>query len=1061
MANPITIKLDVAGQSAGIGGQSRAFPASLIAGGSVTATATDPSNAGAGTRQWTLVRPPGSSSVLTGSTSASATFPLDVAGTYLLKYTFTDGEGEESSFETDPSDATRFKSTQGAIAVLLPNGRRIPGRGESLQFTGWDIEQDQLIRDVDARLPTTGEKAALSLFEAAVPRIPTTNEKTDLGQLAGAASGTVWYANGAGRVTRLAPGSNGQILSLTGGVPDWIDVVGLEGPPGDPGDPGPPGEPGPPGSGGGGAGTHANIRDVAYAGGAVGDGATDDLAAIQAAIDFAKANGLRGIFIPKGVYLTPRAEDLGAVILHNVHDFEIVGEGPGSIIKMTGDGGDGTWYGVYVHGNCSRISFRDMAFDGNVANLTNIEEQTHNLRFGGNSTDLGLVDGVSITNCWFYNSPGDAIQMVGAPLGHPVAWTTGSVVGLGGYRTNAGNVYEALSAGTTGVTAPTGTGSSINDGGVTWRFHAVGGDVIGGVVNILIAHCDFNYCNRSGIGLQRNVDDYMIIGNRFRNTGDQAIDHEPTGGSNPENTSPRRSIICDNIIESTAGTIAVTLTGLNNTHPNSSFIFARNRVAGCIDALDCSNMLFEDNIIEPPSNHNQPVVSFRSTFNKLIFRGNTITRPVSDTDNEAVLIAATGGSNPAQVQFQGNKIEQFGIAPCANFENVPELMVQGNEFTHRHTSGSIPQSVIINANSIRSDNVLFQGNLIVNRGPGVLVNGLSVSSTFGIEGLQITFNHYRGITSGKVKLGGIGGFGALPRVPFICGNTGDGTGIDGIAVAPIIQIGGGQGLGTVGDYIYSADSDPPFSAPDGSTARRLTGAFKSRTVYTREAGNWGTGVIPATAAEFTDASPALPSPTAGWLMQDASTPLAPVVGAATLDANASPTFVNDIIGWAENGVGFTEVATQRFIFSNQALYNPNSTSVAFYGWWQFISAGAAREFYVIGATSGTPLWVAVQSTGILRINCAGVTTDGLVDHRRHVLPILAAYNRTAGRVRVRTPYETITGTYNATVTDGSFKGIGGGTGTSPVAFCLRQWVFTGAAAEAIDNAANSLTAFGW
>jgi len=836
---------------------------------------------------------------------------------------------------------------------------------------------------------------------------------------------------------------------------------GALGPAGSAGPAGPVGPPGPPGSGGGGAGTHANIRDPAF--GAVGDDATPaDLTAINAAITFALANGLKGIFIPKGIYLTPRAVDLGAIVLHDVVDFEIVGEGPGSVIKMTGDGGDGAWYGIYIHGNCSRISFRDMAFDGNVDNLTNIEEQTHNVRLGGNSTDLGRVDGVTFTNCWFYNSPGDAIQMVGAPLGHPVAWTTGNVVGTGGYRTNAGNVYEAIVGGTTGAVAPTGTGSAIVDGTVTWRFYATGTDVIGGVTNVLIAHCDFNFCNRSGIGLQRNVDDYIVANCRFRNTGDQAIDHEPTGGSNPENTSPRRSMIVDNIIESVEGTIAVTLTGLNNTHPNSSFIFARNRVAGCVDALDCSNLVFVDNIIEPPSNHNQPAVSFRSTFNKLVFTGNTITRPVSDTDNECVLIAATGGSNPSEVIFANNKVEQNGVTTALTFENVPHLSILGNQITHRHATGDVQQSVMVNANTSRSDNVDISHNMVLNLGAGTMQNGFLCSSTFGMDGLKVTYNHVRGTTGGKLKFGGAFGFGSFPRVPYVVGNTGDGADLEGQTNAPIIQIGGGQGAGAIGDYIYIADSDPPFSAPDGSTARRLTGSIKGRTVYTREAGNWGTGIIADSSADFTTASPALPAPTAGWLMQDASGNLAPVVGAATLDPNGvAVTYQNSITGWVEQGVGFTEAAIQRLSLSNQALYDPNANSVSWLIWSQWVSAAATRLFITIGSGTGTALWIGIGSTGLLRLNCAGVTTDGIFDHRRHVLPILVSYNRTASRFRCRTPYETITGTFNGVVTNGTFKGLGAGAGTSPVGNILRAWLWVGANAETIDAAPNALTSFGW
>jgi hypothetical protein len=47
-----------------------------------------------------------------------------------------------------------------------------------------------------------------------------------------------------------------------------------------------------------------NVKDPAYAGGAAGDGVTDDTAAIQAAIDdITAANNAATLYFPPGVYL--------------------------------------------------------------------------------------------------------------------------------------------------------------------------------------------------------------------------------------------------------------------------------------------------------------------------------------------------------------------------------------------------------------------------------------------------------------------------------------------------------------------------------------------------------------------------------------------------------------------------------------------------------------------------------------------------------------------------------------------------------------------------------------
>ena len=49
-------------------------------------------------------------------------------------------------------------------------------------------------------------------------------------------------------------------------------------------------------------------------------------------------------------------------------------------------------------------------------------------------------------------------------------WATGQVVSIGTRRFSSGNIYQAKTAGTTGATAPSGTSDNISDGSVTWMF---------------------------------------------------------------------------------------------------------------------------------------------------------------------------------------------------------------------------------------------------------------------------------------------------------------------------------------------------------------------------------------------------------------------------------------------------------------------------------------------------------------------------------------------------------------------------------------------------------------
>lgn len=77
---------------------------------------------------------------------------------------------------------------------------------------------------------------------------------------------------------------------------------------------------------------------------------------------------------------------------------------------------------------------------------------------------------VSNTNTSSGQSVGWYVKSAGSLAPAWTASTAGIVVG--NLRANAGNVYIATTAGTTGTIAPTGTGTNINDGGILWNFHA-------------------------------------------------------------------------------------------------------------------------------------------------------------------------------------------------------------------------------------------------------------------------------------------------------------------------------------------------------------------------------------------------------------------------------------------------------------------------------------------------------------------------------------------------------------------------------------------------------------
>ena len=60
-------------------------------------------------------------------------------------------------------------------------------------------------------------------------------------------------------------------------------------------------------------------------------------------------------------------------------------------------------------------------------------------------------------------------------IANPYNWVTATVYAAGAMcRSDGGKIYVTAAGGTSGGTAPTGTGASISDGGVTWAYRAAG-----------------------------------------------------------------------------------------------------------------------------------------------------------------------------------------------------------------------------------------------------------------------------------------------------------------------------------------------------------------------------------------------------------------------------------------------------------------------------------------------------------------------------------------------------------------------------------------------------------
>lgn len=239
--------------------------------------------------------------------------------------------------------------------------------------------------------------------------------------------------------------------------------------------------------------------DPAVFGGMPDDGVSDTQA-IQQAID--KAIATRAdVCLGPGVWNLERGAAIPSLSITG--ELTLRGDGPRTILRMTGSGRHGDWRAIQVRGPAHDVVIRDLVIDGLAAHDT--EEQTHlvevalgaryvtitNVRLGPmRRPDQKIGDGIG----------GDCLRLIGNP------------------------------------------GSNVSF--------------------VKVIESSFIDCDRSGIAVQRHVDHLEVRGVTIAGTGDTPIDFEPTG-TEPGGAIEKVSIV-DSTLDrpvTAQGDWAITLSG--------------------------------------------------------------------------------------------------------------------------------------------------------------------------------------------------------------------------------------------------------------------------------------------------------------------------------------------------------------------------------------------------------------------------------------------------------------------------------------------------------------------
>lgn len=410
-----------------------------------------------------------------------------------------------------------------------------------------------------------------------------------------------------------------------------------------------------------------DVMSASY--GAVGDGVTNDAPAIQLAINAAKAAGGGTVFFPAKTFLMLRTASLNqTLLLDDCHNITFLGLGHGTVLKMRATTSSDL-RAIQLVSNSSNITFRNMVFDGDFplgSSTAILSEQNHFIRIGGGAisgASQGALD-VTIDGCTFRDIRGDGVNGIGANSG-------------------VGTIHPAK--------------------------------------RVRVMNCLFDSCHRSGVGVQRQGENWHIINNHFINCNDQDIDFEPTG--NGENFG---YLIIGNTIDHTykSGNVAVTLTGVSSSVERHKWsIFADNiLINGIISGLNVDGLIISNNqiVVEGQDNGEGLIHLFRRVDN-VIINGNHLVRGFTgispdlctiDPGSRCISIDRNNGVQPRGILVTNNICEQYCDVSAIFFESCSSVQSFNNRVIRRHSSTDTNAAIRVASASATSNRVMVNSNYI-------------------------------------------------------------------------------------------------------------------------------------------------------------------------------------------------------------------------------------------------------------------------------------------------------------------------------------------------------------
>jgi len=412
--------------------------------------------------------------------------------------------------------------------------------------------------------------------------------------------------------------------------------------------------------------------------------ADDDRPAIQAAMDAATSAGGGRVCLPGGRFRITRAPPgaynrFAALSTHGAH-LELMGSGPGTVIEMVGDQGAATTFVISIDPGASDITIRDLTID--TSQMTNTDEQTHAIEVGS-PVGTGLVQDFRI----------DHVRIV-----HPGSSVPG--VRKGDCLRFVGNTPDSL------VRRATVVGST------------------------------FTSCARSGIAIQRNVHDLVIIGNQFTQASDQDIDSEPTGAGTNGSVAIIGNIFRDDVAIA-QGDFAVTVGGISG--PMARITLADNVFEGRgVNCYRVSDAAFTGNAFDATMESGYGVIEVENVADRLVINGNTIHR--QGFAGPPIRITHHSGGFASNAVVSNNVLTNDTAGGGIVMESVADATVSNNDL-YWTVPATTAQAIYLRSTIRPADGVMISNNRIVGSLGAAIFLGASPQP---FEAVSIVGNMSRG-----------------------------------------------------------------------------------------------------------------------------------------------------------------------------------------------------------------------------------------------------------------------------------------------------------------------------